>query len=248
MTSLQSFHSLPLEMLILFFKGEFLCPVCRRLANCVLPTLPGELKKPLKQSIILSTGSINTAPPLAESSELTYSLRLHSGLKLLQSAANAVGKLKFLNSIPLHHIDRTRTNLENFLRVLSKMYSPCKEEKLSRFARMNHSMLMWDTLKYSLTSMEISARCGKTSFTPNYALSALYEELKSSSGFIISLMLKLVQKTRSKNSLHVLQRFRGVQLFAESICAGVSPSYANNDNSGTGIILVVCFRHKMTYY
>ncbi|KAK7373743.1 hypothetical protein VNO80_07159 [Phaseolus coccineus] len=219
-------------------QGEFLCPVCRRLANCVLPTLPGELKKPLKQSI-LSTDSINTAPPLAESSELTYLLRLHPGLKLLQSAANAVGKLKFLKSIPLHHIDRTRTNLENFLRVLSKMYSPCKEEKLSRFARMNHSMLMWDTLKYSLTSMEIAARCGKTSFTPNYALSALYEELKSSSGFILSLMLKLVQNTRSKNSLHVLQRFRGVQLFAESICAGVSPSYANNDNSGTGDMLSI---------
>ncbi|XP_017418232.1 E3 ubiquitin-protein ligase PRT6 isoform X1 [Vigna angularis] len=220
-------------------QGEFLCPVCRRLANCVLPTLPGELKKPLKQSIILSTGSINTAPPLAESSELTYSLRLQSGLKLLQSAATAVGKLKFLNSIPLHHIDRTRTNLENFLRVLSKMYSPCKEEKLSRFSRINHSMLMWDTLKYSLTSMEIAARCGKTSFTPNYALSALYEELKSSSGFILSLMFKLVQNTRSKNSLHVLQRFKGVQLFAESICAGVSPSYGNSDNSGMGDMLSI---------
>ncbi|TKY66027.1 E3 ubiquitin-protein ligase PRT6 [Spatholobus suberectus] len=29
-------------------QGEFLCPVCRRLANCVLPTLPGELQKPFK--------------------------------------------------------------------------------------------------------------------------------------------------------------------------------------------------------
>lgn len=221
-------------MFILFFKGEFLCPVCRRLANCVLPTLPGELQKPFKQSTILSTSSINTAPPLAE---LTYSLRLHLGLKLLQSAANAVGKDKFLNAIPLHHIDRTRTNLENFIRWLSKMYSPCKEEKLSRFSRLNHSMLMWDTLKYSLTSMEIAARCGKTSFTPNFALSALYEELKSSSGFILSLMLKLVQKTRSNNSLHVLQRFRGVQLFAESICSDVSLNYANNE-SGTGMVLV----------
>ncbi|CAJ1799097.1 unnamed protein product [Sphenostylis stenocarpa] len=220
-------------------QGEFLCPVCRRLANCVLPTLPGELKKPLKQSIILSTGSINTASPLAESSELTYSLRLHPGLNLLQSAANAVGKLKFLNSIPLHHIDKSRTNLENFLRVLSKMYSPCKEEKLSKFVRINHSMLMWDTLKYSLTSMEIAARCGKTSFTPNYALSALYEELKSSSGFILSLMLKLVQKTRSKNSLHVLQRFRGVQLFAESICSGVSLNYENKDDCGIGDMLSI---------
>lgn len=213
--------------------------MCRRLANSVLPTLPGELQKPFKQSIILSTGSINTAPPLAQSSELTYSLRLSLGLKLLQSSANAVGKDKFLNAIPLHHVDRTGTNLENFLKVLSKMYSPCKEEKLSRFASLNHSMLMWDTLKYSLTSMEIAARCGKTSFTPNFALSALYEELKSSSGFILSLMLKLVQKTRSKNSIHVLQRFRGVQLFAESICSGVSLNYANNEESGRGIIIVL---------
>ncbi|XP_020227351.1 E3 ubiquitin-protein ligase PRT6 isoform X1 [Cajanus cajan] len=220
-------------------QGEFLCPVCRRLANCVLPTLPGELQKPFKQSIILSGGSIDTSLPSAESSELTCSLRLHLGLKLLQASANAVGKDKFLNSIPFHHIDRTRTNLENFMRVLSKMYSPCKEERLSRFARLNHSMLMWDTLKYSLTSMEIAARCGKTSFTPNFALSALFEELKSSSGFILSLMFKLVQKTRSKNSLHVLQRFRGVQLFAESICSGVSLDYTNHDHSGRGDILSI---------
>ncbi|KAL2336616.1 hypothetical protein Fmac_011062 [Flemingia macrophylla] len=220
-------------------QGEFLCPVCRRLANCVLPTLPGELQKPFKQPIISCAGSINTSLPLAESSELTCSLRLHLGLKLLKSAANAVGKDKFLNSIPLHHIDRTGTNLENFMWVLSKMYSPWKEERLSRFARVNHSMLMWDTLKYSLTSMEIAARCGKTSFTPNIALSALYEELKSSSGFILSLMLKLVQKTRSKNSLHVLQRFRGVQLFAESICSRVSLNYTNNDHSERGDILSI---------
>ncbi|RDX80983.1 E3 ubiquitin-protein ligase PRT6 [Mucuna pruriens] len=220
-------------------QGEFLCPVCRRLANCVVPTLPGELQKPFKQSIVSSTGSINTAPQLAELSEVTYSLRLHLGLKLLQSAANAVGKDKFLKAIPLYHIDRTRTNLENFLLVLSKMYSPCKQEKLSRFVRLNHSMLMWDTLRYCLTSMEIAARCGKASFTPNFALSALYAELKSSSGFILSLMLKLVQKTRSKNSLHVLQRFRGVQLFAESICSGVSLNCSNNDESGRGDMLCI---------
>ncbi|KAK7293058.1 hypothetical protein RJT34_15919 [Clitoria ternatea] len=213
-------------------QGEFLCPVCRRLVNCVLPTLTEEIQKPYKQSVILSTAS-----SVAESNELTYSLRLQQALKLLQSAANAVGKEKFRNAIPLHHIDDTEPNLENFTRVLSKMHSPCKQEKLSRFARVNHSMLMWDTLKYSLMSMEIAARCGKTSLTPNFALSALYEELKSSSGFILSLLLKLVQKTRSKNSLHVLLRFRGVQLFAESICSGVSQDLANKDVSGRGDML-----------
>ncbi|XP_061343240.1 E3 ubiquitin-protein ligase PRT6 [Gastrolobium bilobum] len=220
-------------------QGEFLCPVCRRLVNCVLPTLPGELQKPLKQSIVLSTGSIPTAAPIAKLSEVTHSLHLQQALKLLQSAANAVGKDKFLKAIPLHHIDRTRPNLENFSQVLSKMYFPGKQDKLSTFARLNHSILMWDSLKYSLTSMEIAARCGRTTLTPNFALSAMYEELRSSTGFILSLLLKLVQKARSKNSLHVLQRFRGVQLFAESICSGVSLNYANNDVSGRGDMLTI---------
>lgn len=210
--------------------------MCRRLANCVLPTLSGKLHKPFKQSTVLSTGSVHNT---------TDSLRLQRGLKLLQSAANAVGKDKYLQAIPLHHVDRT-PNLEKFSLVLSKMYFPGKQDKLSRFARLNHSMLMWDTLKYSLTSMEIVARCGKTSLTPNFALSAMYEELRSSSGFILSLLLKLIQKTRTKNSIHVLQRFRAVQLFAESICSGVSLSHANNDISGRGIILVLLFLFLQT--
>jgi len=224
------------------FKGEILCPVCRRLVNGVLPTLPGELHTPL----VLSASSIHSTSPFANSNGATYSLRIQEALDLLKSAANAVGKDQFLKAIPLHHIDETRPNVENFSLGLSKMYFPGKQDKLSRFSKVNHSLLMWDTLKYSLTSMEIVARCGKTSLTPNFALSAMYKELESSSGFILYMLLKLVQKTRSKNSIHVLQRFRGVQLFAESICSGVSLSHADNVISGRGIILVLIFLFLQT--
>ncbi|KAI9116015.1 hypothetical protein K1719_012945 [Acacia pycnantha] len=203
-------------------QGEFLCPVCRRLVNCVLPTIPGNLEKPLKQPTGLINGSLPAADPKAALSKETYSLRLQHALKILQCAANAVGKGEFQKAVPLRHRDKAGQNLEHFSLMLAKMYVPNKHDKLSRSSRLNHSMLMWDTLKYSLMSMEIAARCGRTSLTPNYALSTMYEELKSSSGFILSLLLKLVQKSRSKNSLHVLQRFRGLQLFAESICSGVS--------------------------
>lgn len=216
-------------------QGEILCPVCRRLVNGVLPTLPGELHTPL----VLSASSIHSTPPFADSNGATYSLRIQEALNLLKSAANAVGKDQFLKAIPLHHIDETRPNVENFSLGLSKMYFSGKQDKLSRFSKVNHSLLMWDTLKYSLTSMEIVARCGKTSLTPNFALSAMYKELESSSGFILYMLLKLVQKTRSKNSIHVLQRFRGVQLFAESICSGVSLSHADNVISGRGDMLSV---------
>ncbi|CAK8541646.1 unnamed protein product [Lathyrus sativus] len=221
-------------------QGEILCPVCRRLVNCVLPTLPGELHDPL----VSSTSSIQSTTPFADLNDETYSLHLQQALNLLKFATNAVGKDEFLKAIPLHHIDKTRPIVDNFSLVLSKMYFPGKQEKLSRFSKVNHSLLMWDTLKYSLTSMEIVARCGKASFTPNFALSAMYEELKSSSGFILYMLLKLVQKTRSKNSIHVLQRFRGIQLFAESICSGVSLSHADNV-SGKGDMLSVLKRIEM---
>lgn len=198
--------------------------MCRRLVNCVLPTVPGNLEKPLKQSSGLITGLLPAMDPLAASTKEIHYLRLKQALKILRTSANAVGKEKFQKAIPLSQCDRAEQKLEHFSQVLSKMYfpNPNKHDKLSRSARLNHPMLMWDTFKYSLMSMEIAARCGRSSLTPNYALSAMYEELKSSSGFILSLLLKLVQKSRNKNSLHVLQRFRGVQLFSQSICFGVS--------------------------
>ncbi|KAI4354491.1 hypothetical protein L6164_003346 [Bauhinia variegata] len=160
-------------------QGEFLCPVCRRLVNCVLPTSPGDLQKPFENAMISDVGSIHAADPLASGRD-PCPLRLKQALMILQSAANAVGKDEFLKAIPLQHQDRTRPNLEPLSRVLSKMYRQGKQDKSSRSSRVNHSVLMWDTLKYSLISMEIAARCGKTSMTPNYDLSAMYKERKSS--------------------------------------------------------------------
>ncbi|KAI9154612.1 hypothetical protein LWI28_028838 [Acer negundo] len=100
-------------------------------------------------------------------------------------------------------------------------------------------MIMWDVLKYSVMAMEITARCEKTSTTPIYAINALHKELKSSNGFVLSLLLKVVQSMRSKNSVHVLQRFRGIQLFAESICSGVSVDYPGSTCRQGGNLLTI---------
>ena len=54
-----------------------------------------------------------------------------------------------------------------------------------------------------------------------------FGELKSSTGFMLSLLLKIVQNTQSKNAIHVLQRFIGTQLFAESICSSISVGYGS---------------------
>ncbi|KAJ7950320.1 E3 ubiquitin-protein ligase PRT6 [Quillaja saponaria] len=219
-------------------QGEFLCPVCRRLVNSVLPTLPVESEKVVKQPKSLSFDAIHAASPSTTASEEINTLCLRQGLALLQSAAKVVGRDEFLKALPLKQ-DNTGPNVEAFCQVLSKMYFPAEQEKLSRATKVSRSVLIWDTIKYSLMSMEIAARCGRTSLTSNHALSAMYNELKSSSGFILSMLLKIVQKVRTSNSLHVLQRFRGIQHFTDSICSGISMDSISNDMSERGDILFI---------
>ncbi|KAH7866689.1 hypothetical protein Vadar_023643 [Vaccinium darrowii] len=202
-------------------QGEFLCPVCRGLANSVLPAFPGDSQKVFRPPVV---SAVNCSGAAGHSTSATREtdFRLREALSLLRSAADVAGRGEILKDFPVLRNGRIRPNLESMFRVLSGMYFPGKQDRISGSARVSHSVIMWDTLKYSLLSTEIAARCGRTSLTPNYSLNDLYKELSSSSGFILSLLLKIVQSTRSKNSLTVFLRLRGIQLFAESVCSGVS--------------------------
>ncbi|XP_057971426.1 E3 ubiquitin-protein ligase PRT6 [Malania oleifera] len=210
-------------------KGEFLCPVCRRFANSVLPGLPGGSQKIWKKPKILSSTSKQFSGGLDLFSQGNVLLKLRKALSLLQSAANVIGKDEIYKTFPMRRSGRVNPNLEPFFRVLCGMYFTGKEDKLSQSARVSQTMIMWDTLKYSLISMEVAARSSKIQLTPTYDLNALYKGLESSNGFILSLLLKTVQRMRSKNIIHVLQRFIGIQMFAESIC---SVTYMDEPPSG----------------
>ncbi|KAH9672311.1 E3 ubiquitin-protein ligase PRT6 [Citrus sinensis] len=205
-----------------FHYGEFLCPVCRQLANSVLPALPWDLQRINEQPTVSGVGLSLDSNSSFTTREENTSLQLQQAVSLLQSASNVVGKADVIESFPLLKNEIMASNVEAVSRRMCKMYFQNKLDKFFGSARVNPSLIMWDALKYSLMSMEIAARSEKTSTTPIYDVNALDKELKSSSGFVLSLLLKVVQSMRSKNSLHVLQRFRGIQLFAESICSGTS--------------------------
>ncbi|KAJ0933105.1 putative carboxypeptidase U chromatin regulator PHD family [Helianthus annuus] len=188
-------------------QGEFLCPVCRGLANSVLPDLPKEGTKDngqLKSQILFSSDANDV-------------FLLKQSLSLLQAAADVSSRSEFLKSFPVLHKRGTITNLESVIRLLHEMYFP-GDDKLSGSNRLSDSMIMWDTLKYSLTSIEIAARSERTSSATNFSVDALYEELRSSSGFILSLLLKIVHRTRVQSSLDVLLRLMCIKKFAKSIC------------------------------
>lgn len=200
-------------------QGEFLCPVCRGLANSTLPALPQEFKA-RPRLLLPIVASSDSADHLTSSTQKVDWLRVPEALSLLQSAADVVRNDEFLKSIPLQRLERHGMNLDSIFRVVRTLYLP-GEDKISDAGRISYSLIMWDMLKYSLISTEISARSRKDSLTPNYSLDALYKELKSSSGFILSLLLNIVQRTRTKNSLSIFLRLKGIQLLADSICFSV---------------------------
>ncbi|KAJ8747065.1 hypothetical protein K2173_014443 [Erythroxylum novogranatense] len=215
-------------------QGEFLCPVCRRLANSTLPSLSGDFRKVSKQPMMSVVSSARLAGASSVPCEEYNSVWVQQGLAILESAARTIKKSDFLKRLSQQTNGKTERNLESVCRVLLKMYFPNTWDKFSGSSRVNLAMIMWDTFKYSLVSMEIAARCGRCQMTPNYSLSALYEELKSSSGFILSLLLKIVRSVRGKNFLHLLQRFRGIQLFAGSLCTGYSMNYTGSTDGHGG--------------
>lgn len=202
-------------------QGEFLCPVCRGLANSVLPALPGDSEKLCRLPMAPTLGPSDSAVEITPCNAGVHSLHLQQASALLLSAAEISGRDEIIKAAPMQHNGRIRPNPESVFRVLCGMYFPGKD-KIIGSGRVSQSMIMWDTLKYSIMSTEIAARSHRTSLSPEYSQTALLKELKSSSGFILSLLLKNVQNTRTKDALSFLLRLKGIKLFAESICSGFS--------------------------
>lgn len=204
-------------------QGEFLCPVCRRFANSVLPTFKWSNFKKARKQMMLSDLSAIVGTGLSTTSE-DHVVRFAKALSLLRVTARRVGKGRVLQGLLSARNEKMQPSLEALFHRLCRMYFPDRCDKLLESGRVSHSILLWDTLRYSLISTEIAAR-GRSILSPDGSVSAvgaLYRELESSSGFILSLLLQNFQSTRSENCLQMLLRFRGIHLFKESICSGVS--------------------------
>lgn len=222
----------------MYWQGEFLCPVCRGLANSVLPALPGD-KRRVIQPPAGSTGNFAALSSPLNYSDTCRSLRLQDALSLLQRAAKIAGDQEYLRAVPSRNI-KLKPNLEPIIRLLCGMYFPSKDKTLDT-GRISYPLILWDTLKYSLISAEIAARSRKNSLRPNYSIGSLYKELQSSSGFILSLLLDLTQSTKSTNPQAVLIRFQAVQLFANSLFCDTSPnglSSYSTQHGGMSLVII----------
>ncbi|KAJ0235076.1 hypothetical protein HA466_0266960 [Hirschfeldia incana] len=196
-------------------SGEFLCPACRGLANSVLPACPGDL---------CSVSRIQESSKLGKSDAQIPSLWLSEALCLLRSASDVIEDGDSVRTVSVQGDEPRRKDLESVSNKLWNFYFSMRQGKFPGSHWLSQSIVMWDTLKYSLISMEIVTRCAKSSMLPVYCVDSLYEELNTSKGTALSLLLRVVQSTRTKNALHVCQRFMGLKHLAESICSGTSSS------------------------
>ncbi|PKA61914.1 E3 ubiquitin-protein ligase UBR3 [Apostasia shenzhenica] len=188
--------------------GELLCPVCRRFANSILPAVPSAsyiFRSNMKVSSRFSKVNV---------------FHLPLALSLLQSADTMVGLGRFLEMLSPKLSEKNEPALEPAMQKLYMFYYPLDYNDLSASGRLSQSLVLWDTLRYSLVSTEIAARGRVRASSGSSAIQALYGELSSSSGFILLLLHRLAQSTRSSSTLEVLLRFRGIQLLVGSICFG----------------------------
>uniref|UniRef100_M8B5B3 E3 ubiquitin-protein ligase n=1 Tax=Aegilops tauschii TaxID=37682 RepID=M8B5B3_AEGTA len=197
--------------------GELLCPVCRRLANSILPASPdfsGITRKAMPIAQTMST----------EAAATIHHLQFPRALALLGSARKIVGQSTFLKAFPGNVNDTAEPALDPSLRRLTMLYYPRSKSSFSASERLSPSLFLWETLRYSVVSTEIASRDRMSSYSAQSksCLESLRSELNSSSGFILSLLFRVSHSARVLNRREVLLRFEGIQLLAGSICSGIS--------------------------
>jgi hypothetical protein len=201
--------------------GELLCPVCRRFANSILPASPDFSSKSLRKT--MPSVQIPSEAPPASSWTTTSNLQFPHALWLLETAGKIVGQSKFLKALSGKVNDTTEPALDPSLRRLCMLYYRRSHNSFSASERLNPSLFLWDTLRYSVVSTEIASRGRIASYSESKScIESLRHELNSSNGFILSLLFRVAHSARNLSRLEVLLRFEGLQLLASSICSGTS--------------------------
>ncbi|CAL5376821.1 unnamed protein product [Camellia sinensis] len=105
------------------------------LANSALPALPGDSQKVSRPAMVSTVSWPYATGQLSSANRETDFLRFREAWSLLHSAADVAGRSEILKAFPMHRTGRIRPNPESMFRVLSGMYFPGKQDRISGSAR-----------------------------------------------------------------------------------------------------------------
>ncbi|CAL5428747.1 unnamed protein product [Camellia sinensis] len=106
------------------------------LANSALPALPGDSQKVSRPAMVSTVSWPYATGQLSSANRETDFLRFREAWSLLHSAADVAGRSEILKAFPMHRTGRIRPNPESMFRVLSGMYFPGKQDRISGSARL----------------------------------------------------------------------------------------------------------------
>ncbi|KAL2613856.1 hypothetical protein R1flu_025548 [Riccia fluitans] len=205
--------------------GEFLCPVCRRLANCVVPVYSGKGVPDARNSECSTRIRMEVSSGGQEGSSSSASLQLHQALRLLLNAESLVNKPGFRKAVSTHLPDSIKGALDTLAVRLYGLYHPSTDHTSGQGAlgRVPQSLHLWDVFRYTLMATELGARTKQSSTQGSLSSLVILEEGgEGSKGSILPLLLQIARASQGHSRQVVLLRSRGLQVLVDSIIHGVT--------------------------
>ncbi|XP_024382980.1 E3 ubiquitin-protein ligase PRT6 isoform X2 [Physcomitrium patens] len=197
--------------------GEFLCPVCRRLANSVFPVLPGHtgLNSPFKTPNAPQI-SVRITP------DSPTTLQLEHAFRMLIKAEELVSKSGFRKVVDPQLPDMLRGVLDDLAKRLWFFYPGNDQFYFLEHGRVHEGLLLWDVFRYTLMSAELAARSNELIVSNSSGLVTLVNVGDATHGSVLPLLLHAAKATQSQSRQAILLRARGLQLLMDSLANGIS--------------------------
>lgn len=200
-------------------QGEFLCPVCRRLANSVLPYIVETFLPTVDQATVVESGFQS---PLDVPSLALVSL-VPQAMHVLCNAEELVWKSGFRKAVSKPLSKTLKSTFDSlFWRLCGLYFAGRASNSRHNNNRVSQSLLLWDVLRYTIISAELASRTRKDSpfSNPENNLGVLWKATEK--GSVLPVLLRAAKAIQNQNRQSLLLRARGMQLIVGSICFGVS--------------------------
>ncbi|KAH7287171.1 hypothetical protein KP509_32G041800 [Ceratopteris richardii] len=198
-------------------QREFLCPVCRRLANSVLPFTPEiSVSDAIKEEQGIAVPCLEFSPPSSAKVNLVA-----NALGLLYNAEELVWKSGFRKAIAKPLSRGLKAAFDSLFWKLFDLHFPGRGRKhVNTRNRVSQSLLLWNVLRYTVLSAELSCRSQEDAINSEHTLGVLLQH--ADENYILQVLLRAARVLQNRNRQSILLRARGMQLLVGAICLGVS--------------------------
>eukprot|EP00850_Spirogloea_muscicola_P017096 SM000143S00761 [mRNA] locus=s143:215929:225527:- [translate_table: standard] len=223
-------------------EGEYLCPMCRRLANATLPLVPigcseGTRQYQSRAHVSQAQEKLMVPQCPAEPSTDSVTIDIQQDLAAVRSWEGACCSDSCLSSPGLPAGNNLKDAMEAFTMRLAHLARPNDDSWTSLMeGRDNQGLLLWEALAYTVSAAELATRSQlgtSMEFDPRHALEKVLKRLGKVTEEEGSSILPALARLASRQKNHSIQalrlRARGMQLLVGSIVHG---SLGDNQQSG----------------